>query len=59
MTKGALQHQLADLRKKIKQAQQEAMRCDTELVNLDDQKQQLAAELDDRQVRHSDRASKD
>jgi hypothetical protein len=50
VTKGALHHQIADLKKKIKQTLADANSCDVEMRELKAQQQQFGADLDERQV---------
>lgn len=52
VTKGAIHHQIVDLRKKIKQTLQDASSCDAEMRVLKEQQQQFGADLDERQVRY-------
>jgi len=50
VTKGTLHHQIADLKKKIKQALADANSCDAEMRELKGHQQQFGVDLDERQV---------
>jgi chromosome segregation ATPase len=51
VTKNVLHRELAELKRKLKQTQQEANECETEIQRLKHQQQELSLQLDDRQVK--------